>query len=92
VTIGKLGAEMDMMDEISHGGTSTGNVPRNMHREWRSLLSVEMAGERASRTEKGALLDDNPGPSMSYPVFMPNQVLIVCMTQDQLFHTYGQKC
>jgi hypothetical protein len=21
-----------------------------------------------------------------------NQVLIVCMTQDQLFHTYGQKC
>jgi hypothetical protein len=21
-----------------------------------------------------------------------NRVLIVCMTQDQLFHTYGQKC
>jgi hypothetical protein len=21
-----------------------------------------------------------------------NQVLIICMTQDQLFHTYGQKC
>jgi hypothetical protein len=21
-----------------------------------------------------------------------NQVLIVCMTQDQLFHTYDQKC
>jgi hypothetical protein len=21
-----------------------------------------------------------------------NQILIVCMTQDQLFHTYGQKC
>jgi hypothetical protein len=21
-----------------------------------------------------------------------NQVLIVCMTQDQMFHTYGQKC
>jgi hypothetical protein len=21
-----------------------------------------------------------------------NQVLIVCMTQDQLFHTYSQKC
>jgi hypothetical protein len=21
-----------------------------------------------------------------------NQVLIVCMTQDQLFHTYGQNC
>jgi hypothetical protein len=29
---------------------------------------------------------------MSYLVFMPNKVLIVCMTQDQLFHTYGQKC
>jgi hypothetical protein len=21
-----------------------------------------------------------------------NQVLIICMTQDQLFYTYGQKC
>jgi hypothetical protein len=21
-----------------------------------------------------------------------NQLLIICMTQDQLFHTYGQKC
>jgi hypothetical protein len=21
-----------------------------------------------------------------------NQILIICMTQDQLFHTYGQKC
>jgi hypothetical protein len=24
--------------------------------------------------------------------YAQNQVLIVCMTQDQLFHTYGQKC
>jgi hypothetical protein len=30
--------------------------------------------------------------SVAYPVSMPNQVLIVCMTQNQLFHTYGQKC
>jgi hypothetical protein len=28
---------------------------------------------------------------MSYPVFMPNQVLNICMTQDQLFHTYNPK-
>jgi hypothetical protein len=28
---------------------------------------------------------------LSYPVLHQNQVLIVCMTQDQLFHTYGQK-
>jgi hypothetical protein len=29
---------------------------------------------------------------LSYPVLRQNQVLIVCMTQDQLFHTYRQKC
>jgi hypothetical protein len=29
---------------------------------------------------------------LSYPVLCQNQVLIICMTQDQLFHTYGQKC
>jgi hypothetical protein len=29
---------------------------------------------------------------LSYPVLCQNHVLIVCMTQDQLFHTYGQKC
>jgi hypothetical protein len=27
---------------------------------------------------------------LSYPVLHQNQVLIVCMTQDQLFHTYDQ--
>jgi hypothetical protein len=29
---------------------------------------------------------------LSYPVLCQNRVLIVCMTQDQMFHTYGQKC
>jgi hypothetical protein len=29
---------------------------------------------------------------MSHPVLSQNRVLIVCMTQDHLFHTYGQKC
>jgi hypothetical protein len=31
-------------------------------------------------------------PPVSYPVLCQNQVLIVCMTQKQLFHTYSQKC
>jgi hypothetical protein len=31
-----------------------------------------------------------PPEGLSYPVFLcQNRVLIVCMTQDQLFHTYG---
>jgi hypothetical protein len=40
VSIRELWAEMDMMDEISHGVNSTGNVPRNTHRERRSLPSA----------------------------------------------------
>jgi hypothetical protein len=32
------------------------------------------------------------GGLLSYPVLCQNQVLIICMTQDQLFHTYSQKC
>jgi hypothetical protein len=63
VSIRELWAKMDMMDEISRGGTSARNVPRNAHREWRSLPSVEATGERAIRTYKGALLEDTPGPS-----------------------------
>jgi hypothetical protein len=31
VSIGELWVAMDMMDEISHGGTSAENVPRNAH-------------------------------------------------------------
>jgi hypothetical protein len=30
--------------------------------------------------------------ALSYLVLCQNQVLTVCMTQDQLFHTYGQNC
>jgi hypothetical protein len=67
VSIGELWAEMDMMDAISHGGTSTGNVPRNVHHEQRSAVLVETTGERSSRTDKGALLDDTPGPSNAQP-------------------------
>jgi hypothetical protein len=63
VSIGELWAEMDTMDAISHGGTSTGNVPRSAHRERRSLLLVPTTGEWTSRTDKGALLDDTLGPS-----------------------------
>jgi hypothetical protein len=63
VSIRELWAEMDMMDEISHGGTSIGNVPRNLHHERRCLSSIEKTGERASRTDKGALLNDTLGPS-----------------------------
>jgi hypothetical protein len=33
VSIEVLWAEMDMLDEISHGGISAGNVPRNTHHE-----------------------------------------------------------
>jgi hypothetical protein len=61
VSIRKLWAEMDMMDAISHGGTSIGNVPRNAHHERRSMALVETTSKRTSHT--GALLDDTPGPS-----------------------------
>jgi hypothetical protein len=67
VSIGELWAEMDMMDEISHGGNSAGNVSRNAHHERRSLPLVEKTGERASRMDKGALLNDTPGPSNAQP-------------------------
>jgi hypothetical protein len=40
VSIRELWAKKDMMDEISHGVNSTGNVPRNTHREQRSLPSA----------------------------------------------------
>jgi hypothetical protein len=63
----ELWDEMDMMDEISHGGTSVGNIPRNTHRERRSLPSVEKTGECAGRVDKGALLNDTPGPSNTQP-------------------------
>jgi hypothetical protein len=56
-----------MMDAISHGGTSVGNVPRNTHHERRSLPSVEKAGERTSRMDNGALLNDTLGPSNAQP-------------------------
>jgi hypothetical protein len=63
VSIEELWAKMDMMDEISRGGNSAKNVPRNAHREQRSLPSVEKTGKCASRTDKGGLLNDTPGPS-----------------------------
>jgi hypothetical protein len=55
VSIEELWAEMDMMDAISHGGTSAGNVPRNAHRKRRSVPLVETTGECTSCTDKGAL-------------------------------------
>jgi hypothetical protein len=64
VSIEELWAEMY---EISHRGPSVGNVPRNAHHERRSLPSVETTGEWASCTDKGALLDDTPGPSNAQP-------------------------
>jgi hypothetical protein len=67
VSIGELWAEMDMMDAISCRGTSVGNVPRNAHHERRFMPLVETTGERTSCTDKGALLDDTPGPSNSQP-------------------------
>jgi hypothetical protein len=67
VSIGELWAEMDMMDEISHGGNSVGNVPRNAHHERMSLASVEKTGKHASHTDKGALLNDTSGPSNAQP-------------------------
>jgi hypothetical protein len=67
MSIGELWAEMDILDAISHGDTSTGNVPRNVLREWRSLPSVKTTGERTSHMDKGALLDDTPGPSNAQP-------------------------
>jgi hypothetical protein len=62
VSIRELWAEMDMMDAISCGGTSTGNVPRNAHCERRSIPLILTTGERTSHTDKGALLDNTPRP------------------------------
>jgi hypothetical protein len=67
VSIGELWAEMDMMDEISHGGTSIGTVPRSTYHERRSLPSVKTTAKRASHMNKGALLDHTPGPSNAQP-------------------------
>jgi hypothetical protein len=67
VSIGELWAEMDMMDAISCGGTSTGNVPRNAHHEQRSMLLVETTGKHTSHADKGALLYDTPRPSNAQP-------------------------
>jgi hypothetical protein len=37
--------------------------------------------------------DAKPGEIVYHTQFLcQNQVLIVCMSYDQLFHTYGQKC
>jgi hypothetical protein len=35
---------------------------------------------------------DNEDSKYHTQFLCQNQVLIICMTQDQLFHTYGQKC
>jgi hypothetical protein len=67
VSIEALWAEMDMLDEISHGGTSNGKVPRNAHCKRRSLPLVEKTGECPSREYKGALLSDTPGPYNAQP-------------------------
>jgi hypothetical protein len=67
VSIGELWVEMDMMDEISRGGNSAENVPRNAHHKRRSLPSIEKTGEHASHTDKGTLLNGTPGPSNAQP-------------------------
>jgi hypothetical protein len=67
VSIGELWDEMDMMDAISHRGTSTGNVPRSAHCERRSVPLVKTIRECTSCTDTGALLDDTPGPSNAQP-------------------------
>jgi hypothetical protein len=63
VSIGELWAEMDMMDALSCGGSSTGNIHRSTHCERSSVPLVQTTSERTSHTIKGALLDDTPGPS-----------------------------
>jgi hypothetical protein len=63
VSIEELWTEMDMMDAISHGGTSAGNVLRSTHHKWRSVPLVLTTGICTSHTDKRALLDDTPGPS-----------------------------
>jgi hypothetical protein len=67
VSIGELWAEMDMVDAISHGGTSAVNIPRNVHHKRRSMPLVKITGERTSHTDMGALLDDTPGPTNALP-------------------------
>jgi hypothetical protein len=63
VSIRELWAEMDMIDALSHGGSSTENVPRSVHHERWSVPLVLTTGKCTSLTDKGALLDDTPGPT-----------------------------
>jgi hypothetical protein len=63
VSIGELWVEMDMMDSISCRGTSARNVPRSTHRERMSVPLFPTTGKHTSHPDKGALLDDTPGPS-----------------------------
>jgi hypothetical protein len=91
VGIGELWAEMDMMDEISHGGNSIGNVPRNAHHERRSLPSVKKTGERACHTDKGSLLNDTPRPSNVQPqgrrrCLTKNKATWILFAAPELFH------
>jgi hypothetical protein len=67
VSIRELWAIMDMMDAISRGGTFASNVPRNVHHEQRYVPLVMTTGERTSRTNKGALLDNTPRQSNAQP-------------------------
>jgi hypothetical protein len=67
VSIEALWAKMDMLDETNRGGSFAVNIPWNAHHGRRSLPSVEKIGERASRTDKGGLLNNIPGPSNTQP-------------------------
>jgi hypothetical protein len=49
----------------------------------RRLEKLTTKNNKLRRKAKGNVIPD---------FFCQNQVLIVCMTQDQLFHTYRQKC
>jgi hypothetical protein len=46
---------------------------------------------RASSLARLASYSQHGSETCHTPFLCQNQVLIVCMTQDQMFHTYGQK-
>jgi hypothetical protein len=66
-SIGELWHDIDKLDEINHGATFIGDLPRGMLHERNSLPSVAKVNERVSHANKRALMDDAPGSSSSPP-------------------------
>jgi hypothetical protein len=67
LSIGELWPDIDKLDEVNHGATFMGDLPRNMLREWSSSTLVARVNERENPMSKRTLVDDAPEPSSTPP-------------------------